>query len=369
MRRGVWGGGIAVALAIAVMAVAKPCPVLAIAEPGITATWHARTVAPGSLPSSVSCVSSSACYAVGQIQPTDVFASFWNGSRWLRQPAASPRDSGLHDVSCLPSNACTAVGFKENAGGTLVEVLHAGRWIIRAAPSQPSWSLQGVSCASANFCVAVGRRNAPPGSHGVATGSLLERWNGLRWQIVTAPSRSGDFLQGVSCATADSCVAVGASDNLSHPLAEVWDGRSWRRAIPPGPRKYWLTRVSCPTSELCVAVGGQENNPSQPLLIDRWSEGRWSRDSVSTTGYLLNGVSCPSAGFCVAVGSTYVPTNNSFPGVVETWNGTNWTDALLPVRPGYTQDMAGVSCPASTSCVAVGSGSSASFVWEGLTSP
>jgi hypothetical protein len=46
------------------------------------------------------------------------------------------------------------------------------------------------------------------------------------WVIQPTPSLTGSQLLGVSCTSADSCIAVGdhGSFDKSKPLAEAWDG-------------------------------------------------------------------------------------------------------------------------------------------------
>jgi len=57
---------------------------------------------------------------------------FWNGSRWLRLPAAGP-GGGLTDVSCTSASRCMAVG-EEPAGQvgthTIAERWNGRRWRV-----------------------------------------------------------------------------------------------------------------------------------------------------------------------------------------------------------------------------------------------
>ena len=64
----------------------------------------------------------------------------------------------------------------------------------------------------------------------VVVTTLAESWNGTTWSIVPSPNTGPTVsaLQGVSCATATACIAVGYSQTktraLSSTLIESWNG-------------------------------------------------------------------------------------------------------------------------------------------------
>jgi len=310
----------------------------------------------------IACQSSTDCEGVGSVRGA-VYAAHWNGKRWIRQYTPSPWDSSLADVSCLSLRFCVGVGQQRDSAGVLVESFTGRHWRIDAAPTEQSWHLDGgVSCASRRFCVAVGRRNAPPLTHR-PTGSLIEQWNGAQWHRVLAPSRPGDYLIKIDCPSRRFCMAVGAGENLSRPIAEIWNGSSWRRVTAPGPKGYWLNGVSCPRKTSCMAAGKQENDLRKPLLIDRWHGGRWSRVRVPGRGDLTD-VSCSSVDHCVADGESFVSGDGSYPGLITTWDGMAWSTELIAVENGYDGAMGGISCPSASFCLALGGGPSGPYVWR-----
>jgi hypothetical protein len=186
-------------------------------QPAPTPAWADRARLDG-----VSCVSLTLCTAVGTSVGGlgDVFTRLlverWNGRRWAIQRTPRPPGSSsteLSSVSCVSSTACTAVG--EADGSTLVERWSAGRWSIQPSPnaeSAVSSTLVGVSCASATVCTAVGATNLDAGgSSAPPLGTLAERWNGRQWSLQRAVTQPGEgWLNAVSCASRSSCVAVGA---------------------------------------------------------------------------------------------------------------------------------------------------------------
>ena len=98
----------------------------------------------------------------------------------------------------------------------------AGTWSIVASPNRSGQAgnvVNGVSCVSADWCVAVGAyTNGIRGQR-----SLVEWWNGSSWSIVPSPNApNGGYatvLQGVSCVSANSCAAVGKHSHLQHMCA------------------------------------------------------------------------------------------------------------------------------------------------------
>jgi hypothetical protein len=69
----------------------------------------------------------------------------------------------------------------------------------------------------------------------------------------------------------------------------------------------------------------------------------------------LNGVSCPASSSCVAVGNFFASKSKITATLGEGWNGTKWAVQKMPAVSGsnYTS-LASVSCPAKTGCWAVG---------------
>ena len=203
----------------------------------------------------VSCASRTACTAVGfvgdeTIPEGDVsLAERWNGKNWVIQRTPDPpgtNNTNLNGVSCVSRTACTAVGYAANSTGvgaiSLAERWNGRNWVIQRTPN-PSGvgndtTLSGVSCTSQSACTAVG--NSYNGVTGAIT-SLAERWNGAKWviqQTFNLPGHDALFY-GVSCASGTACTAVGrffsggATGWTS--LAERWNGTKWIRQHTPNP--------------------------------------------------------------------------------------------------------------------------------------
>jgi hypothetical protein len=209
-----------------------------------------------------SCVSTRFCVAVGwNVENHSIgLVESWNGSAWSIVPTPESA-SELHGVSCVSARFCVAVGGYES-GGSLVESWSGKEWSI--VPSPGGGALNGVSCLSAKHCVAVG---------GSASGTLVDAWNGSTWSGVESPNPEGGGhanLTGVSCASAGTCAAVGSNaieEGPSQTLVETSKGGKW--SIAPSENGAGgvndLNGVSCASTESCFAVGEDETAPEGPL--------------------------------------------------------------------------------------------------------
>ncbi|HEY8303761.1 MAG TPA: S53 family peptidase [Solirubrobacteraceae bacterium] len=221
----------------------------------------------------VSCSAAGACTAVGHYVSSGsvelMLAERWNGTAWSIQETPAPtgaKSSSLLGVSCKSAEVCDAVGHYVNSESkelTLAEGWASAVWTVQESPNPAeakSASLSGVSCASTTACTAVG--------HYVTSGgkeqTLAEAWASSKWTIKESPNPEGaksSSLSGVSCAATTTCTAVGEyvnSGGLELTLAEAWASSKWtiQETLNPGEAEGSnLTGVSCHTAETCIATG------------------------------------------------------------------------------------------------------------------
>jgi hypothetical protein len=156
--------------------------------------------------------------------------------------------------------------------------------------------------------------------------------------------------QGLAAAPRSGGVAT-----ASVPGAAAGGSGGSTRAAAGGKRADLLYGVSCAGRE-CIAVGGYYGSAgAEHTLVERWAGGAWrtlpSPDAGRFRYSSLLGVSCPAATSCVAVGSPVI-----------VWNGARWR-----VTAGASPFTA-VSCPAAGLCMAVGQterGAPAYGAWNG----
>jgi hypothetical protein len=162
----------------------------------------------------VSCATVTACTAVGWYgSPAVLVAETWNGATWTITPTPPlPRNHGVgpaavfNGVSCVSSTACVAVGVysAQVAVRSLAEVWNSTTWTVQPIPNpfptslQDTNGLEGVSCTSSTSCTAVGYAQA-------GANALAEGWNGSSWQVEW--DRWGQAFTGVSC-IATACTGV-----------------------------------------------------------------------------------------------------------------------------------------------------------------
>jgi len=157
------------------------------AAPQATLTEHwdgtAWTIAPSPDPTtnydvlySVSCGSSSDCTAVGLFAQGTIYQTLvehWNGLLWqvVQSPNPNPnQDNALESVTCNSTSDCWAVGYF-NAGDvnnpvddTLIIHWDGAAWSIVSSPNRSDYQfnlLYGVTCSSATDCWAVGTSDTP----------------------------------------------------------------------------------------------------------------------------------------------------------------------------------------------------------------
>ena len=323
----------------------------------------------------VSCPSAQSCFAAGSWIRANGFAKqvleHWDGTTWsiMRSPDLTGFTySRLHAVSCASATSCFAVGeggTSKGVGTTLIERWNGTTWSVMTTASitGPDGTLEGVSCPSPTTCFAVGR--APNGTSTV----LVQYWDGFGWSRVSVANPSDGSaadLSAVSCPSTTSCFAVGETDAnrpFSYPgLVEHWNGSSWTVATSPDPGGALtsLTGVSCSDATNCVAVGYSAGigayEPASPVA-ERWDGSGWSLVTIPSHSQvtLLNGVSCPSPDSCFAVGSAGIPQIGYQNSVVESWNGRSWSNVTSAKRSGTDGTfLNAVSCPSATNCFAVG---------------
>jgi len=327
----------------------------------------------------------------------------WNGKTWKTVVPKSPkagRSTQLHGVSCKSAIACVAVGVYLNRTGTTVPLIETwnGKTWMSSTTAIPKGSIGsqflGVSCAAAKSCVAVGDYFTKAGD-----AAMAEYWNGRTWALSRPPEPKGSVagqLNQVSCTSAAHCIAVGSSGpsfifTAASVLADSWNGRTWARMSVPAPASGKndtdLAGVSCPSAESCVAVGTGSTGRAGGLIsfAEFWNGRGWTAGKIAwpkgVGNSLLTGVSCASAKSCVAVGNVDINVNDIGGGhsgraAATTWNGRAWTATKVPApAKGKVNVFTEVSCLSPASCLAVGqlgpfgtdSGIGLAGFWNGKT--
>ena len=346
-----------------------------VASPNVGPTQQHRLKA-------VTCLSASDCWAVGYVNSGDVYAGdphqtltlHWDGSAWAIVPSASTsanESNLLHGVSCISATNCWTVGSYQSVDGqpqTLIEHWDGSAWSIVSSPNATATRenvLNGVACASDSNCSAVGVAGAD---------TLAVRWDGISWSIVPSANVSGsiaDRLLAVTCTSASDCWAVGVSfvpsgvSSKAQTLIERWDGASWTIVSSPNPPgsepENYLNAVTCRSSSDCWAVGYATPAGQFQPLIEHWDGSAWSVVNSPSTGpgeySMLFGVACISAADCRAVGYHWpAPPANGIPQtLIQRWDDSSWAVVSSPnsfISKG--NELTSVACLSASDCWAVG---------------
>ena len=249
---------------------------------------------PNSYLHAVSCRSTTSCFAVGNtvFHGARTLVEHWNGHAWSIVTSPNPAGFEYHTlggVSCPSTTSCFAVGISQGSTvRALVEHWNGRTWSIMTRPTptgSDATDLSHVSCSSTASCVAVGSYSV-----GAAGKSLVEQWNGHTWSIMTSPNptrATSTALNGVSCPTPADCFAVGVfSREVSRgalgvgvaekTLVERWNGRTWSIMTSPDPTRpggfdlMVLNGVSCHRKSSCFAVGDFGGGGGSTGLIERY---------------------------------------------------------------------------------------------------
>jgi hypothetical protein len=276
-------------------------------------------------------MSASECWAVGYYYNDNVISQTlierWDGTSWaiVSSPNTSNADyNSLSGVTCVSASECWAVGYYFTGDNfvdqTLIERWDGSSWSIVSSPNTSTTEanvLLGVTCVSASECWAVGYYY---GLDDLISQTLIERWDGTSWTIVNSPNTNtqSNVLLGVTCGSVSDCWAVGDyafTGGVLQTLIERWNGTSWEIVSSPNTsatQSNFLYSVTCGPASDCWTVGyyivDAVINLNQ-TMIERWDETSWtivsSPNTSATQSNLLYGVTCGSTPDCWAVGYYY----------------------------------------------------------------
>jgi hypothetical protein len=174
----------------------------------------------------------------------------------------------------------------------------------------------------------------------------------------------GTLAVPAGAAVTTSANAAVATGNINSPSSKT----------QPEDTSSRLNDVSCTSSAFCMAVGTyQQCTTSCSLLglIETWNGTDWSivpSPDPSPSNTTLSSVSCTSPAFCVAVGSYNPPPATDT--LIESWDGSEWSVVSSP-NVGTSNNFTNVSCSDPTFCMAIGGDGMAnpnlSEIWDGST--
>ena len=281
-------------------------------------------------------------------------------------PSPGPGVAGLHSVSAVSASDAWAVGDFLNGSDsyrTLIEHWNGHRWQVVPSPNpaggtSPTDTLAGVVALSADDVWAVGFYEKTTTSFR----TLIEHWNGKKWSVVASPnSGTGENTLGAVAASGPAAIwAVGyrqaTQDAKRRTLIEHWDGGKW--VITPSPNAgsgdNFAFGVAAVSAAQAWAVGSGPVSFTSTLAM-RWNGSAWSVAHTVNPGQgdrFLQSVTAPSPGFALAVGSDLDGAQTKT--LTERWNGSAWSLVASPSPGRDYNSLQSVAAPSSSNGWAVG---------------
>jgi hypothetical protein len=242
----------------------------------------------------------------------------------------------LYGIACPTSNTCEAVGATAPNGEGAVVSLSGGH----AGPVQlvqGTKAVTAVACASATSCTAVG----VGAGHGVLV--TLESGKPPAAQTVLAVSA----FEAMSCAGGE-CVGGGRS-LATGALA------SGPTAVLTLPGTTSINGVACTGPAICEAIASTSNGKTNDVVVSVTGAKPNPLQVVPPATSTFTGISCHGADTCLIVGRGATAHRGRVTEqavVASLHSGTPGTAVAVP--GSGTLALSSVSCPATGSCVAVG---------------
>lgn len=288
-------------------------------------------------------------WVVGNSAPAisaDIATAHWDGSNWTLLPTPQPGTgpNELNGADGVASDDVWAVGaYAATSAGrykTLVEHWDGSRWHVVASPNAGTDAakntLTSVNALSRTSAWAVGSYRIPasPGTDSVRK-TLIERWDGTSWSVVSSPNPAplGNSLLGVAAAGPNDVWAVGwkLGDRGLQSLILHYDGTAWtEEAAGPtvGTEANVLTDVSAVGANDIWAAGYYDDGAQRKTLTLHYDGSGWSSvpsvsggDGVS----ILHGISASSPTDAWAVGFEYRASLGRYVTSTQHWDGSTWS--------------------------------------------
>ncbi len=283
------------------------------------------------------------------------------GYRIEPTPACSSSCTGLLVTGSPPPTTTVVQGLSNSVAYTFeVQALSAsgaGPW---SSPSSQAYvsSAQGAPSAPRNVRAStdgpdIAVRFDPPANDG---GSSITGYEAVATPVTTTSGAQGASASiGCLISWLGHCLVYPMSASTSPAVTGAW-GLSLT-----GAQDSFILHVSCPTATSCIAVGATASISSSSgisfepyaVLTDNAGETWTTLSMPRAPGVILTSVSCVAASTCVVGGIPGVLSLASAPALFYTTDsGATWSSSALP--QGF-EDLGGISCVyATTTCFAVG---------------
>ena len=299
-------------------------------------------------PQALAPIAANDIWAVGNRTPSvnsDITTAHWDGSSWtlFSTPTLGTGGREMNGADGVATDDVWAVGAYAATGAnrykTLVEHWDGSKWQVVTSPnvggSTTLNTLTSVDALSRTSAWAVGSYRTPPspGTDPVRK-TLIERWDGTSWSVVSSPNPApfGNSLLGVAATGPNDVWAVGwkISDQGLRSLILHYDGTAWTEAAVPtvGTGANILTDISAVSANDIWASGYYDDGAQQKTLTLHYDGSSWSSVPSASGGggvSILHDISASSPSDAWAVGFEYRSSVKRYVATTQHWNGSAWT--------------------------------------------
>jgi hypothetical protein len=281
------------------------------------------------------------------------------GQTWTAY-ATLPAAVRVDAISCASDEVCWVAGTEWSDGAPAVaETTDGGQQWTDMTPgswASASWWPNAIDCVSATTCWLAGTAG-----YGYSPSAAETTDGGATWTVFSnlptfvSPDPNGTYtLQGISCQSADACVAVGGLDEADGTATVITTddgGVTWSRSASAAlSRIQSLVGVSClphAGSVTCYGAGSGTGASGSVVLVSHDDGVTWTRKLQPANNGWLSSISCVSARNCWAAGAG---TTDALVGTSD--RGTSWST----VTSDTSNEYGSVSCLSRKICVAVTDG-------------
>ena len=303
-------------------------------------------------PRAIATIASNDIWIVGSTRKTEgvirTGAEHWDGSSWSQVPTpdVGAGENALNGVDASASKDVWAVGYSGH--NTLIEHWDGTQWRVVTSPNADTNgdnALTSVDALSSTNAWAVGSSRTD-----ISRKSLIQRWNGTSWTIVSSPNPGtlSNSLLGVAATGPNDIWAVGwknSGDGLRSLLLH-YDGTGWTEGatVPKvGTGDNVLTGVSAVSNDDVWATGYYIDGTQYKTLTLHFNGTTWSQ-VPSTNGAdgtnILTGVDASSPTSAWAVGFEYRTALDHYVASTQRWDGSSWTAFPSAISRDSTQESA-----------------------------
>jgi len=264
----------------------------------------------------------------------------WDGNSWTEFPTPSPsaNENALLGADALGRTDVWAVGYTGKGGTegasafkTLVERWNGTRWNLVQSPNVGTGSntLTDVDATAPNQAWAVGYYR-----EGTLRKTLIQRWNGTSWSVIASPNPGSlsNALLGVAAISANNIWAVGYKSSGAgyRSLVLHYDGSAWREVDVPttGNADNILTSISAVADNDIWAAGYFVSGTQHRALTLHYNGSAWNLVPAANDGdgvTILRGIRAFSPTNAWAVGERYLADRDNYAAATQHWDGFAWT--------------------------------------------